>query len=475
MSPFSRAPQTAENRSVTISRQVPIVDDVDVLIAGGGIAGCMAAVTAARNGSRVVVVERFGTLGGNMGPGMFSGGVVHLALVNPGAMAEGLKGIPGEFLSRCGAYVNGQLGHDYFNDSQVVSYVWLKMMEENNVRLMLNAYVSDVIRDGTRVTGLIVETKSGSQAVKAKVVIDATGDADVAFLGGCPTDDGHVYFHPGCYFAIGGVDEARYLAFRKNAPEPDPKDLEWGQTIFRENGMPWYVSSLNPLLPYLKRAWNEGEYRIVGQLAGRVAISVDHGFYPPKRGIMGCQIGLWGKDVDFADAALRTELEIGSRKWIFETAQFMRHHVPGFEESYLHIIAPYFHDRGGRSPICDYTLTKDDVRAGARFDDAIFHTWGDEVREGDFTMEGFDFPYRQLLPQKAEGLLMAGRAAIIQPPVNRTRYKVMLMGQAAGLAAALAARDGVTPRQLNVQELQRLLVEKYLVPFGTLTATQKAR
>jgi hypothetical protein len=321
-----------------------------------------------------------------------------------------------------------------------------------------------VIREGTRVTGLVVETKSGSQAVMAKVVIDATGDADVAFRAGCPVDDGHVYFHPGCYFSIADIDEPRYLSFLKNAPPPDPKDLEWGAKAFPEAGMPWYITAFNPILPFIRRAWDEGEYRIVGRLAGDISITLDHGFYPVKRGLMGAQVGLRGKDIDFADAALRSEVEAGSRKWIFETAQFLKHHVPGFEQSRLHMIAPYFHDRGGRSPICDYTLTPADVKAGARFEDAIFHTWGDEVPAGDFTMEGFDFPYRQLLPQGAEGLLMAGRAAIIQPPVNRTRYKVMLMGQAAGLAAALAAKAGVTPRGIDVKELQRLLATRYQVP-----------
>jgi hypothetical protein len=181
---------------------------------------------------------------------------------------------------------------------------------------------------------------------------------------------------------------------------------------------------------------------------------------------VGAQVGLWGSEMDCGDAALRTELEVGSRKYIFETAQFWRHHIPGFEQSHLHMIAPYFHNRGGRSPLCDYVLTKEDVKAGTRFDDAIFHTWGDEVKEGDFTMDGFDFPYRQLLPRGVEGLLMAGRAAIIQPPVNRTRYKVMLMGQAAGVAAALAARAGTTPRALPVGELRQVLVNQYQVPVA---------
>lgn len=142
------------NDAVIIQKTVPVVAETDVLIAGGGIAGCMAAVTAGRNGAAVALVERFGRLGGNMGPGMFSGGVVHLALTNPDAMPEGLKGIPGEFLERCAAYVDGQLGHHYLKDCEVVSYVWLKLMEENGVRLFPNSFVADPVMNGPRIEGL---------------------------------------------------------------------------------------------------------------------------------------------------------------------------------------------------------------------------------------------------------------------------------------------------------------------------------
>lgn len=468
MSP-KKAPQV-----LSLTRSVPVVAETDVLIAGGGIAGCMAAVTAARNGASVVLVDRFGRLGGNMGPGMFSGGVVHLPLTVPDAMHEGLQGIPGEFLARCGAYVNGQLGHDYFLDSEVVSYVWSRFMQESNVRVMLNSWVSQPIMDGNCVTGLVIDDKSGARAVRARVVIDATGDADVAALAGAKTDECRGYFHPGMYFAVGDVDVAAHEAFLKSAPKPSPVVLKWKDRIVKEYGGGWCGSRLESLLPLFHRAWIHGEYRVVRRIGDFAYVTFDHGLYWPRHNIVGAQIGvsyIRGAEkiapaTDGSDPDVLTLMETVSREYIFETAQFLRHHVPGFERSYLHITSPYFHHRGGRSAVCDYVLTKDDVRKGACFDDVIFRTWGSEVKKGEYTEEGFDFPYRQLLPRGVEGLLMAGRAAIVQPPTNRTRYKVMLMGQAAGLAAALAALAGCTPRTVDVKLLQRILFRQYKAPMG---------
>ena len=122
---------------IEIRKRVPVVAAVDALVAGAGIAGCCAAVAAARNGASTMLVDRFGILGGNMGPGMMSGGVLHLALGYPLAMVDGLKGIPGEIINRCEGYADGQLGHQHLRDSQVASYIWLKMMEENRVRRSL--------------------------------------------------------------------------------------------------------------------------------------------------------------------------------------------------------------------------------------------------------------------------------------------------------------------------------------------------
>jgi len=363
--------------TVKIVREVPVAAEVDVLVAGGGIAGCTAAVAAAREGARVMLVDRFGPLGGNMGPGMFSGGVLHLALGYPEAMVGGLQGIPGEFINRCEGYCDGKLGQDYFRDSQVVSYVWQHLMQENGVRVLLNTFAAEPILEDNCVRGLIVENKSGSQAIRAEVVIDATGDADVAARAGAEMDDGTTYNHSGMYFAIGDVDAERYLAWRAEQPAVSADDLAWMPEKFRKV---FGVRALDFLFPLYKREWQRGLYWIVQEIADGVFVTVDHGFYPPKHGLVGAQVGVSGKPVLSGDAALWSRLEIGVRNYIFETAKFMRRNVAGFENSYLHMISPYFHCRGGRSVITDRPLTMDDWAQGVRLDDVVFVMYASETQ-----------------------------------------------------------------------------------------------
>ena len=468
-------------------KSVPVVADVDVLIVGSGIAGSTAAVTAARNGARTMVIDRFGYPGGNMGPGMV-GGAPNLEL--PSEMADGMPGIPGEFVRRCEAYGNAPLLNHYFRDSQAITYVWLKMMEESGVQTLFNVYAGDPIIEGNRVTGLFVETKSGTQAIRAKVVVDATGDADVAFRAGAPVDDGHQYFHAGMYFAMANVDIDKYDA-RVALVEPDPEDLRWAESQERRVGR--RLKHVRPLVSYLRAAWEAGEYQYLKKVGDLGIITFDHGIFrsvvgvqyvaDPLRigryGILGALLGVRGTEKALSgDTAVMTELEVAARIFIFETAQFLIQRVPGFEKAYLHIIAPYFHSRGGRSIISERPITEDDVRGGQRFDDVVFisdrhpipsrpdgKVTADEVY-GYTRRTTYDFPYRQFLPRGVEGLLVAGRAAIVQPPTMRVRWMVLLMGQAAGAAAALAARAGTMPRDLDVRELQSLLHREYQAPLG---------
>jgi|APSaa5957512622_1039677.scaffolds.fasta_scaffold10374_1 hypothetical protein len=465
-------PECPENIEITSS--IPVVDEVDVLIAGAGIAGCMAAVTAARNNDRVMLVDQFGYLGGNMGPGVFAGGVVHLALSQPDAMQEGLKGIPGEFVSRCAGYVDGQLGHDKIYDSQVVNYVWLKLMEENNVRLMLNTQVSEALMEGKRVAGLIVSNRSGRKAIRAKVTVDATGEADVAKSAGAPTDEEAGRFHGGVYFAINDVDKQTYLDFMEANADPDPALITWGRDLFTEFEVRMFVRGWYPLLPLLKGAWDKGEYRFIRRIGEHAAITLDHGLFigpwqdagtiSRRPRIVESMVGLWGRDVGWPAADVHTLLETESRKYIFETAQFLRRNVPGFENSWLMMVSPYLHNRSGRSAICDYLIRNADMEKGAHFDDVVFRAWP-TGGSADGAPDGFDYPYRQFLPKNVDGLLMAGRSSLSGETLNRSRYKVMIMGQVAGLAAALAARDNVDPRRLDVAELRHTLYHKYHVPM----------
>lgn len=462
---------------VEIRKSAPVVADVDVLVVGSGIAGSGAAVTAAREGARTMVVDRFGCPGGNMGPGMF-GGAPDLEL--PPVFRDGLPGVPGEFVRRCEELTNATLLNHYFRDSQVVSYVWLKMMEEAGVETLWNTWAGDPLMEGNRVTGLLVENKSGTQAIRAKVVIDATGDADVAMRAGATMDEGASYFSPGTYFALANVHLPEYVALWDR--EPTDEEIQWIESL--TPSVASRARLLKPLIPYCRAAWESGEYRFLQSVGDEGHLLCDHGifrcicgqqyredvFLKGEYGIVGAMVGLIRKKAPTSgDAQLMSRLETAARKFIFKTALFLRRRVPGFQESYLHIIAPYFNTRGGRSFVADYTLTPEDATSGRRHDDAIFHVFRHRVRPGPPQaieyLEGYDFPYRQLLPKGVEGLLGAGRACIIQPPVTRVRWMVMLMGQAAGVAAALAARAGVTPRAINVPELRDILADKYGVPL----------
>ena len=446
---------------ISQKRDVPVAGEADVIVAGGGVAGATAALTAAREGARTVVVEKFGLLGGNMGPGMFSGGVVHLALKYPMAMTERLKGIPGEIINRCEGYAGGLLGHNYFKDSQAVVYVLFKMMEEANVRLMLNAYAADPIVEDGAVTGLVVETKSGPQAVRAKVVIDCTGDADVAFRAGCPTAGGEKYVHPGMYFAMGNVDTEKYKLWQDTATASD-EDADWVAKIATEaGGKVWAPKSFHALL---RRAWSWGEYHFIRGIPGIGAVWPDHGIYTPIDGLVSMQLGVRGPNIQSGDAAMMTAIETACRTYIYETAMFFQRHVPGFERSYLFTVSPYFHTRGGRSILGEYVMTEQDFEKGRKFNDVIFQNYAHERSKP--VPGGCDFPYRQLVARGVKGLLAAGKSAILQPPPNRTRWKCLMMGQAAGAAAALAARTGVSPDAIDVRELQRILFEKYHAPLG---------
>ena len=127
------------------AKTVPVIYELDVAVAGGGIAGIIAALAAARQGAQTLVIEPFGTLGGNMGPGLFAGGSLCLSLHNPEAFRNGLGGIPEEFNQRAVQFEDRFVGSDYFRDSHSVSYVATKMLQESGVEILLSTLVSDVI------------------------------------------------------------------------------------------------------------------------------------------------------------------------------------------------------------------------------------------------------------------------------------------------------------------------------------------
>lgn len=422
------------------ARQVPVVYEVDVVVAGGGISGTFAALAAAREGARTLLIERFGSVGGSFGPGMMS---------QQGPLTdhsrEAVQGAPNDAVKGNVAGLIKEFAREYFAlgpaepqrlmaDSNKSSYVALKMLEKAGVILMLSTWCADPILEGGQVRGVFVENKSGRQAVKAKVVIDATGEADVARRAGAPMlyPSGSTYDYDhhsptgmGIWAVVAGIDPDTYKGM-------GDVDDAWVQNVGD-----------------LAQIHGSGGLREIG----------------PERHMRGLKAQLVRPHpkVDAGDARHISTLEAAVRTYVFDYVQHCREKVPGCENAYLLFTAPYLGCRGGPCIDGEYTLTVHDCRAGKRFDDVIY-VYG-EPRALRWTGEhgGFkwtDVPYRVMIPKRIDGVMAVGRCASGVPDtLLRNREGVMYMGQAGGTAAAMAARAGIEPREVNVKELQRKLLD----------------
>ncbi|MHB9071769.1 MAG: FAD-dependent oxidoreductase [Sedimentisphaerales bacterium] len=437
-------------------RHIPVLYDVDVAVCGGGVSGVMAALAAARHGASTIIIDRFGRLGGNIGPGLWIGGTLHLALKSSQGPEDydayiskvGLGGLPEEFIKRVTFARPGaeklssdviddlnfkhynvpgyRLGYGmsqrsdrlgYFVDSLLCSRVLDQMMEESGVKQLLSAYVTDPIVENNVVKGIMAETKSGRIAIKAKVIIDATGEADVCARAGIAIRQ--LNPNPGLLCACGGIDWHKYET---------------------QNGTALYTAVCNGDQKFvLPRKFDN--YQLVVSALSRFA----------EADLGGWRTGTEGT-VDITDPIVLTMLERRHRELAWDFAECLQRTVPGFENAYLMIVGEYFHGRGGRFSDCEYRITIDDVKLQKRFDDVVF------VYRDDKMPNDVDIPYRSFIPKKLDGLLVCGRSGIVYGPNIRARNSILLHGQAAGVAAALSVQQCVQPRVLNVRKLQSTLL-----------------
>ena len=466
-------------------KDVPVAYDVDVAVVGAGISGLFAAIAAGRLGAKTLLIDRFGALGGNLGPGMIIGGSAFDAA--DATLPNGVAGIHKEMLALMEPLRHSSR-HFYPDESNIISYLGVKMAEQAGVELLLSVTAADPIIEGNKVTGIFVEGKSGRVAVKAKVVVDASGEGDIASRAGVPMvtdlapDPDWPMIRPtflrpefvpwndtGIYYVMASVDIATFQSLLDS--EVILRDEE--RTWVKERGriMDWGFLFADPLVPLFKEGWDSGEYlfhKEIEPLVYAEVASFPLGVHAEENGLMGNRMSMGGA-IRRDDMKQISRLESAIRVFAFETARFFHDRIPGFEESYLLFMSPYFSARGGPYIDGEYTLTPYDLRHGVKFDDVMFQNiYASRVVDGKRT--GFDTPYRTMLPKEIDGLLATGRVAAYvrrghDPGTFRARNAVMLHGEAAGTAAALAVKDGVAPRDLDVKKLQRQLIKQGL-PLG---------
>ena len=418
----------------------------DVLVAGGGPAGVCAAVSAARAGAKVVLAERFGCMGGNLTLGHVS---PILGKVSSGTMADEVRRLLNANHLNA-PKVMTRNGPEEHIDHEEAKGILAKLCAAAGVTVLLCTSVVDAVMDGRRIVGVVVDTPKGLRTISARVVVDATGDGRVAMAAGAETKlgrDADGATQPASLeFVVDRVDETRAIAAWGGT---DPVKLPSGEE-YRE----------------LCKRMNK-----VGELPENVSIVRLHRtFYPGERCVNATQLN----GADTLDPVALGKAEVELRDQIDRCVAFLRKRVPGYENCRVKSSASTLGVRESRRVTGDAMVVDDDLLEGRTFPDAIVHkAWflidihnpkgGGQAEGHSHPCRPYDIRYGAFLPKGVEGLLTAGRC-ISGSHRAHASYRVMTpcmaMGEAVGVAAALAVRGNKTPRQVAAADVRKVLADR---------------
>ena len=434
------------------SKMIPVMAETDVLVVGSGPGGLSAALAAAREGVNTMLVERFGCFGGNI----THAGVESIAWYRHEKTVES-GGIGYEFEKRAqemGASRKEPQSLSDALDTELFKYVADRMVQEAGIVPVLHCLGVQTIMEGNTLTGLITESKSGRQAILARRIIDATGDADIASLAGVPYRQSPVDELLGVTVTFGcsGVDVNKFLEYVKQKPSTLGDWDEIEETSGKENDL---------FSPYIEAPFNlakeAGEIPENVWIKGTWSSLTDAGEATYLNMVVS-----YGIDPTNVRDLTRAEME--GRQMVMWALSAMKKYIPGFEKAKLRTFCSSLGTRESRKIIGEYNLTEHDVRNEARFEDSIgiFPEFLDGYGVVIIPTTGryFQVPYGIMLPQKVENLLVAGRCVAgdrISHAATRQMNCCAVTGQGAGIAAAISLKENVTCRAADITKIQKAL------------------
>ncbi len=440
------------------SRSVPVLAETEVLVVGSGPGGLAAALGSAREGVETMLVERFGCLGGNI----TVVGVEGIGWYRRDGTVD-VEGIGIEFERRAkemGASSKEPQSNSEALNADMFKVVADMLVQEAGVTPLMHSVAIDTVMDGNKIIGVIVHNKTGRQAILAKRVIDATGDADLAYYAGAPLikTPKEEMLPVTVMFSCSGVNKQRFLEYVQENP-----------STYKDWGKNWEIGHGGKeddlFSPYLEKPFDQAR---------------EAGIIPSGLKSIG---GTWSTITDSGEATYLnmihmtnydgtdvcdlTKAEIDGRRQALMAIQALRKFAPGFENASLRTFGMTLGVRDTRKIIGRYNLTEYDVRNQARFDDAIgiFPEFidGYGVLILPTTGRYFQVPYGILVPLKVENLLVAGRCVAgdkISHASVRNMMCCTVTGQGAGVAAAISIKEKKSVGDVDIVKVQQALIRQ---------------
>lgn len=428
--------------TIEIKRKAAVVGEYDVVVCGGGPSGFIAAIAAAREGAKTALIERYGFLGG-----MATASYVTPISVFSYNGERNIGGIPWEFVERLremgGALVEQPLNNVAF-DPELYKLCAQRMVLESGIDAYMNSYITSIIKDdGNSISTIVFENKNGSEAIKARTVIDATGDADIAYMAGVPMQEweGSELQPASMCFILSGVDTGSELvgsAMHHNKQGVNCQSYPAREKLIELSrkeklpvfGGPWFCTVLHD---------------------GSVAVNMT------RTAANSCD----NRDFSRAEARLRED--------VFTLADALRKNFPEFSRCYVSATPTQAGIRESRHIKGVHVITAEEYLNAYKYEDSIsrcahpidIHSTASEQQGCNFLESAAYVPYRALIAPDFPNLIVAGRSLSASKEAFaslRVQASCMGMGQAAGVAAAMASSSGIAVQDVDIEKLRTRLI-----------------